>query len=183
MELAATREAEWWAASDCDRSGSITVTEALLVLPDAVCDALAEDERTRSEIVEYRETLEMEGEDFDAAELEPELDEYEACIEAALAWPTLQYKPFAVEHKQLAPPPPMWRRGGATGEPCDAPPVVDDMAQREGYRSLETHGLICVERGLSDLPAALGTTLHLQLGMMDARTSALLRASPVRSVY
>ncbi|KAK7238634.1 hypothetical protein SO694_00020310 [Aureococcus anophagefferens] len=165
LELAATREAEWWAASDCDRSGSITVTEALLVLPDAVCDALAEDERTRSEIVEYRETLEMEGEDFDAAELEPELDEYEACIEAALAWPTLQYKPFAVEHKQLAPPPPMWRRGGATGEPCDAPPVVDDMAQREGYRSLETHGLICVERGLSDLPAALGTTLHLQLGI------------------
>mmetsp|Transcript_35568 Transcript_35568/g.120505 ORF Transcript_35568/g.120505 Transcript_35568/m.120505 type:complete len:1384 (+) Transcript_35568:259-4410(+) len=107
----------------------------------------------------------MEGEDFDAAELEPELDEYEACIEAALAWPTLQYKPFAVEHKQLAPPPPMWRRGGATGEPCDAPPVVDDMAQREGYRSLETHGLICVERGLADLPAALGTTLHLQLGI------------------
>ncbi|KAH8045355.1 hypothetical protein JL722_14249 [Aureococcus anophagefferens] len=162
LELAATREAEWWAASDCDRSGSITVTEALLVLPDAVCDA-PEDERTRSEIVEYRETLEMEGEDFDAAELEPELDEYEACIEAALAWPTLQYKPFAVEHKQLAPPP--MCRGGATGEPCDAPPVVDDMAQREGYRSLETHGLICVERGLSDLPAALGTTLHLQLGI------------------
>ena len=59
----------------------------------------------------------------------------------------------------------MWRRGGATGEPCDAPPVVDDMAQREGYRSLETHGLICVERGLADLPAALGTTLHLQLGI------------------
>ncbi|KAH8053177.1 hypothetical protein JL722_9845 [Aureococcus anophagefferens] len=159
LELAATREAEWWAASDCDRSGSITVTEALLVLPDAVCGARG-GRRTRSEIVEYRETLEMEGEDFDAAELEPELDEYEACIEAALAWPTLQYKPFAVEHKQLAPPPPMWRRARATGEPCDAPPVVDDMAQREGYRSLETHGLICLGINLIQLPRNKIETLH-----------------------
>ena len=89
-DTARERSETWWTASDCDRSGSITVTEALLVLPDAVCDALAEDERTRAEILEYRETVTMEGEDFDAADLED--DEDMDTIARALAWPTGQEK-------------------------------------------------------------------------------------------
>ena len=56
-------------------------------------------------------------------------------------------------------------RGRRDGAPCGGCPLVEDESTREGYLSLETHGLICVERGLADLPAALGSTLHLQLGI------------------
>lgn len=163
-ETAERRERDWWAACD-DDGGVVPVSDATLVLVAKLCDAQRRDGEDRDYVIAYRELLTMEAEDEDA-EAPPEIiDEDEAAIRAALAWPTLQYRPFNFEHKTLAPAPPMWREDGSTGAPCDAPPLAEDGARREGHRSLETHGLICVEQGLTDLPCALGTTLHLQLGI------------------
>ena len=118
------RADEWWAATDVYKAGRIGIGEAVNALPERIYAALDEDRKQRNKIVAYRESLLMEAEDFDAEDVaEEDLDP----IQRELRRPTLQYKPFAVEHKQLAPPPPMWRRGGATGEPCDAPPVQSHL--------------------------------------------------------
>mmetsp|Transcript_15781 Transcript_15781/g.48850 ORF Transcript_15781/g.48850 Transcript_15781/m.48850 type:complete len:1528 (+) Transcript_15781:623-5206(+) len=159
-----TRFEAWWLEADAYKAGVVDMTQALGVLPDKVCAALEADEKTRRKKVAYRELLLMEAEDFDAEEPdEADLDP----IQRALREPLRGYQPFKLETRAPDPAPAAWRDdGGATGKQCAAPPLPEDGAVREGWRSLETHQLIAVERGLEALPLILGSTLLQQLGVV-----------------
>lgn len=171
-----TTEEKWW--------GIVEATDSFHSIIKEVCDAIDEDRMRRMRESEQRERCKMFLEDQYAKSYrerkfmhdEDHLTNYFHPLYGSTFLkmpPRHSFIPTSISlpKQHRAPPPPPWRIDGATGVPCEAPPLSRDCASRNSYRSLFTRDYVCNEAELVQCPAALSTTLHMQLGFDSLRLS------------